>query len=205
MPNYSHNKLIVNQKSREEYHQFLSENFIKIDYEKSKEEFNQFVLKNSKKIDSEKTDELFKQFLPENSKNNKEIRKLTFEGICPRPKEIIQSEKEVNSNKEFPDWYTWNIKNWGTKWDADTTKIEESKNKIIIYFDTAWAPPEEWLNKLASRYLNLKLELTFFEESGAFEGKATTTNGKWNYKIERPAKWVEEFKKEIKDKEKKNG
>jgi hypothetical protein len=53
------------------------------------------------------------------------------------------------------DWYTWNVNNWGTKWDAtvyDWERIDE--HTITINFDTAWSPPsalyetiadEEWI------------------------------------------------------------
>ena len=55
-----------------------------------------------------------------------------FQYFRPRP------EKYDN------DWYDWNLKNWGTKWDACDTHISEiHKDKIVIMFESAWAPPTE--------------------------------------------------------------
>ena len=53
-----------------------------------------------------------------------------FQYFKPRP------QSEANN------WYDWNTKNWGTKWDACETHISEiHKDKIVIMFESAWAPP----------------------------------------------------------------
>lgn len=50
--------------------------------------------------------------------------------LLPRP-------SEENEN-----WYSWNVENWGTKWDVrahDWNRIDD--NTIDISFDSAWGPP----------------------------------------------------------------
>tara|TARA_B100002051_G_C16673215_1_gene605661 strand:+ start:212 stop:748 length:537 start_codon:yes stop_codon:yes gene_type:complete len=177
MANYSHNQLIIsktdNKKSEAEFEQFQKDNII---YEE---------------------DNL--------------TGKLTFEGLIPMPKELNitspQNEEadikqaEINLKKYgFKDWYDWRNKYWGTKWNPQTSRIEKTDDKIIIFYDTAWAPGEGWLNKIAETYLNLEFEFKCSEESGEFEGDGIVKNGIWDWKINRPAKWVEKMEKEEENK-----
>lgn len=52
-----------------------------------------------------------------------------FNHIVPRP-----LEEEEN-------WYSWNVNNWGTKWDVTPYSWERDGNRISMNFDTAWSPP----------------------------------------------------------------
>lgn len=47
-------------------------------------------------------------------------------------------------------WYDWCRKNWGTKWNAVDTTIYGRDDEVS--FDTAWAPPEPVVAKLAEMY-----------------------------------------------------
>lgn len=47
------------------------------------------------------------------------------------------SIKESPNYECLPDWYDWNIENWGTKWGAYNTTIESN----ILFFNTAWNMP----------------------------------------------------------------
>ena len=49
------------------------------------------------------------------------------------------------------DWYEWSIQNWGTKWNACNTQINDM-NEPNIYFDTAWSPPLPVINELSKKY-----------------------------------------------------
>lgn len=72
-------------------------------------------------------------------------------------------------------WYDWNIRNWGCKWDvgiADDnhfvdTSMDELKDGGVQYnFDTAWSPPSEAIEKLSSQHPNLTFKLYYEEEQG---------------------------------------
>ena len=72
-------------------------------------------------------------------------------------------------------WYDWNIRNWGCKWDvgiADDnhfvdTSMDELKDGGVQYnFDTAWCPPSEAIEKLSSQHPNLTFKLYYEEEQG---------------------------------------
>ena len=53
-------------------------------------------------------------------------------------------------------WYDWNTRNWGTKWNACgddgylvTDDLPDGTLHAHIRFDTAWSPPEAVINALA--------------------------------------------------------
>jgi hypothetical protein len=68
-------------------------------------------------------------------------------------------------------WYSWNNRNWGTKWDATNPELvvdeENGENWVLVYkFDTAWAPPVPVIEKLSEQYPTLLLTLEYEEEQG---------------------------------------
>lgn len=91
-------------------------------------------------------------------------------------------EKDWNGNKKFEneqavldygrlaldnilnygatDWYDWSIQNWGTKWNAHETEIDDN----VIWFNTAWSPVPELIEKLSSMFPENTFEYDFSEE-----------------------------------------
>jgi len=73
-------------------------------------------------------------------------------------------------------WYDWNVRNWGTKWDVgvgddneypDTTMERHDKVSAVIYnFNTAWSPPTPAILALSSQYPELVFHLYYQEETG---------------------------------------
>lgn len=109
------------------------------------------------------------------TKNEKENSLLSFNSLVPIPK-----EQEEN-------WYHWNVINWGTKWDLipeETQKYKTNKRTYKYYFDTAWAPPIKWLEKVGELYPTIKFKLKYDEPGAGFKGIAISANGKFedNYK-----------------------
>jgi hypothetical protein len=76
------------------------------------------------------------------------------------------------------DWYNWNVRNWGTKWDVavssedkypDTNmeEAENGENYVVHYnFNTAWSRPLPALEKLSAQYPDLLFTLSYEEETG---------------------------------------
>ena len=77
------------------------------------------------------------------------------------------------------DWYSFNVREWGTKWDVavgaddkypDTYMEGPTPNgdNLVVYynFNTAWSPPYPALQKLSSQYPTLLFTLSFEEETG---------------------------------------
>lgn len=98
-------------------------------------------------------------------------------------------EKIAREMKIGQDWYHWNIRNWGTKWDianADTrdsfheTTIELLEGAIQYRFQTAWSPVYEIFNILAEQYPALTFTYYYEEEQG-WGGEVVWKNGEMTF------------------------
>ena len=69
------------------------------------------------------------------------------------------------------DWYNWSIKNWGTKWNACYSYVNEN----CITFDTAWGCPLEVLLEV-SKYADIKVAFAD-EDLGSNFGICILRNG----------------------------
>ena len=89
-----------------------------------------------------------------------------FNVIKPRP-----ADQEEN-------WYSWNIENWGTKWDGapgeftiDDGDPEEGMSTVHLNFDTAWGPPDAIAEELTEQ--GFDVDLMYYEPGMGFVGKYT--------------------------------
>jgi hypothetical protein len=91
----------------------------------------------------------------------------------------------IRSMSEDEDWYHWNVRNWGTKWDvavinnqdySDTRMEWTDDNNVMYHFQTAWSPVEEALTKLSEMFPTLEFDYEYEEEQG-WGGKATIVDG----------------------------
>ena len=86
--------------------------------------------------------------------------------------------KDVYDNSG-DDWYSWNNRNWGTKWDVSVSDDNEHPNtymegptengdNLVVYynFETAWSRPLPALEKLSLQYPDLLFTLSYEEETG---------------------------------------
>jgi hypothetical protein len=80
---------------------------------------------------------------------------------------------------EGNDWYNFNNREWGTKWDVAVSELEKfpdtyiegpvanGDNKVVYYnFNTAWSRPMPALQKLSAQYPTLLFTLSYEEETG---------------------------------------
>ncbi|MDK9431172.1 hypothetical protein QP016_10630 [Gallibacterium anatis] len=70
-------------------------------------------------------------------------------------------------------WYDWAYNNWGVKWNANTQYCDEFNDGntcFYVCFDTAWNPPNEWVNTLIQTFPDAKIKLTYFEPGIFFGG-----------------------------------
>lgn len=79
-------------------------------------------------------------------------------------------------------WYNWNTRNWGTKWDACEVEVSDEPGRIVISFDSAWSPPLEVLSQMIEEdYRDLNFVVNYREEQG-WGGKITAeANGEINH------------------------
>ena len=50
----------------------------------------------------------------------------------------------------YDNWYTWQVENWGTKWDPEVMSADFDGITLSLSFDSAWSPPiafYEWLHE----------------------------------------------------------
>lgn len=73
-------------------------------------------------------------------------------------------------------WYSWNINNWGTKWDACNPFHENSGDYAEIEFNTAWSVPTPVWEAMAAQYPDLSFEFDSVEEQG-WGRRYTADNG----------------------------
>ena len=71
---------------------------------------------------------------------------------------------------EEENWYDWNIKNWGTKWDVYEPYLDIESSIFIATFDTAWSPPMQFFESLTEMFPNLTMEMQYEETGMAFCG-----------------------------------
>jgi hypothetical protein len=127
-----------------------------------------------------------------------EIATCDDEWDAHRAKEIIQNIKAFEQTG-YHDWYTWNLDNWGVKWDASKCTSKELPDffTIVFSFDSPWGTPEHFVRELSKLYPNATFEMvsgsiendTHYEftcEDGKYEEtcsyetfKEAVVDGKW--------------------------
>lgn len=71
-------------------------------------------------------------------------------------------------NYGYKTWYDWSIHNWGTKWNARETNINE--NDLYIAFETAWDVPIPIFTKIIANDKNISFDLYYADEGFGFSG-----------------------------------
>ena len=136
---------------------------------------------------------------------------LTIEGIAlagddwdaERAKQIIKNIKAFEQTG-YHDWYSWNIDNWGVKWDAVRCKSKELSdfNTIVFEFDSPWSTPEQFVRELSKKYPTATFEMVSgsiendmhyeftcedgnYQETCSYESfKEAVEDGKWGGMVE---------------------
>jgi hypothetical protein len=88
------------------------------------------------------------------------------------------TQKFQNDVEVGQDWYHWNIREWGTKWEISDSAVSQKKGELIYEFATAWSPPVPALNKLAAQYPKLVFTTRFHDEGNFFAGEVHWRDGK---------------------------
>jgi hypothetical protein len=102
---------------------------------------------------------------------------VDFNLIIPTPDNIFQGNLGTKERELYGEnnWYDWNTKNWGTKWNAgDTTRPSEKS----VYFETAWERPEPVFLELSRKFPKEKILIRFADESfDRYSGSYYLLNG----------------------------
>jgi hypothetical protein len=94
----------------------------------------------------------------------------------PGVEELGRFQLQCLEETGFTDWYGWNVKHWGTKWNACDGKIEymaasEGFSELEFTLNTAWSVPEPVWVELAQIFPDVVFTMAFFGEGWIFAGE----------------------------------
>ena len=95
---------------------------------------------------------------------------IDFEKIIPPPDNMFRDNLGTKDREECartgrPNWYDWQVENWGTKWNAYSQSIEDDGyGQFTLTFDTAWAAPEPIVAALKAKYPDVHFYGSWLEE-----------------------------------------
>jgi len=129
------------------------------------------------------------------------IKPTDLEAYDNQPNRTLPIEEQLKF--EGDDWYSWNVRNWGTKWDVAVSNDEKypdtyiegpvanGDNSVVYYrFNTAWGVAEPALAELSSQYPELLFTLSYEEETG-WGGELEILRGKFISHAQYESKCVE--------------
>lgn len=114
-------------------------------------------------------------------------RTIDFNKIIPQPSNIFNGNLGDTERKQCiaegrPNWYDWNIANWGTKWGAYACN-DKRDTKETIHFQTAWSAPEPIIEALAKMFPSAEMLWDYADEdTGSNAGRVIIKGGTtyWN-------------------------
>lgn len=101
-----------------------------------------------------------------------------FEKILPPPNDPAYrdepSQESARHSKSW--WHTWNVENWGTKWNSYGCKKESDS---IFIFQTAWSGVPDLIKKMSKDFPDVEIVYDYFDEdTGANTGSFVFKRGK---------------------------
>jgi len=128
--------------------------------------------------------------------------KFLLQNLFPCPQDLLDTTSPAEFNDKdkakenvakygYPDWYSWQVANWGTKWDIgpvdnlDPIQIGD-KYELSFYFESAWSPPVEAMKNLHEKYSSRGLEFTmeYYEGGCCFLGVCSSKDGEFDDEYE---------------------
>jgi hypothetical protein len=104
-----------------------------------------------------------------------------FNEFVPVPKQLVETEASSQTDEEltkaniekfgYASWYDFCVNEWGTKWDTECHSVdtyEEYPDTLEAVFDTAWAPPVPFYEKLER--MGFQVEAKYYEPGMGFTG-----------------------------------
>lgn len=196
MPNNIQNVLFVKSTTREELDSFL--NAIKGEDEVI--DFNTIVpmpqeIKNTESSTS--ADNALAYYLKKANKEDefKSYNKFRFprffndniENLSEQEKDELfkVGERYFNIAKTYGylNWYDWSLGNWGTKWNAyESCMNEPTETSVTLYFQTAWSGVPMLVSMLVEKFPNLSFEYKFADEDRGYNcGVGQGNNGEFEF------------------------
>lgn len=112
-------------------------------------------------------------------------REFSYWNFVTPPKEAIDSGEYWATNgwvagersgDTANNWYQFNTREWGTKWDTYDLDVQTAPKAFYAYFASAWSPPTPVFEAIVAQHPELDFEFSWEEEQG-WGGKATGYGG----------------------------
>jgi hypothetical protein len=118
------------------------------------------------------TKENIEKLYQELEKLNVQTCENFFDHFFPTPQAVDEKDGEG-------EWFDWRFDNWGTKWNpvpASIYMMRDSDTSILLSMNTAWGPPNKFLNHLSKKY-NMEVENEYEDLGNEFFGIYHCKNG----------------------------
>lgn len=107
--------------------------------------------------------------------------------ITAEPATITEILEKIGDTQDFTvfapdpdddniDWYSWRIKNWGTKWVPEVYGLDNTDTQISLSFQSAWSPPLPLLQTISDK-AQCEVLIDYYEIGMDFVGAALIVNG----------------------------
>ncbi|WP_394941159.1 hypothetical protein [Psychromicrobium sp. YIM B11713] len=115
-----------------------------------------------------------KQFLVENERADTYVYSpldmdklfIDFSMLVQQPENIETGSCSDSHEQGVICWYSWNIANWGTKWNGYKFDIEQVDDDVAqLRFDTAWSHPFPIVKALSEKFSDVLIEVSFADEN----------------------------------------
>lgn len=108
-----------------------------------------------------------------------------LEYLQPMPARLWQEADNSNGFHVEPEWRKWRVTHWGCAYEPDSVDlVAKEDRKLVLGFETAWAPPIE-AARAGARRLGFDFRMTFF--GGDFVGWGTSSEEKlFPYCVDEP-------------------
>ena len=111
---------------------------------------------------------------------------LSLEALMPTPADLLSREATGSSMEALnsepakradDDWYSWRVRNWGTKWDIDADADRINSKSATFGFNSAWSPPSKGIQAVSKLFPKLTFVLAYDEPGMGFDGEVTFKAG----------------------------
>jgi len=106
------------------------------------------------------------------SKFTKDFKEKGFACIGDAPT-LEDNDENVDNT-----WYEWRMQFWGVKWNVtdDLEILEEDTDSFVVWFNTAWRDPEEFIKRASLKY-RVTIENQYDEPGMGFYGYYKVVDG----------------------------
>lgn len=92
----------------------------------------------------------------------------------------------VQTGNTAGNWYNWNNRHWGVKWDAKVDRVERESELLSYHFESPWGPPDaEMLLEMSEKFPKIAFTHYYEEEQGwgaeiEFQNGSTSDFREWD-------------------------